>query len=72
MDTERRIPNFGIEDAGTGRPESDDLDAALAEARGGGKPCGRNPIRTGDALGGRFCAVYRRLERISPHEVSTK
>ena len=33
MDPERRIPKFEIEDAGPEQPGSDDLDAALAEAR---------------------------------------
>ena len=33
MDHQRRIPKFEIEDAGSEQPGSDDLDAALAEAR---------------------------------------
>jgi hypothetical protein len=41
MDPERRIPKFEIEDAGTEQPQSDDLDAALAEARGRGAERGK-------------------------------
>ena len=36
MDLERRVPKFEIEVAGAQQGGSDDLDAALAGARGGG------------------------------------
>lgn len=41
MDPQRRLPKFEIEDAGTEWPESDDLDAALAEAQGRGAEEGK-------------------------------